>query len=133
MNLKIIQKIISLKRKKKKNKNEKIINKTLFDINFESYHSSLNFIEHLCDICSEMTKYNSDFQKKFLFNKLLEINKQLPFNVSLPFLRESTRNYIICHIPLSCVKIFRTKTSCPILLTFELIRIDEVNRAIKEK
>ena len=117
----------------KKNKNEKIINKTLFDINFESYHSSLNFIEHLCDICSEMTKYNSDFQKKFLFNKLLEINKQLPFNVYLPFLRESTRNYIICHIPLSGVKIFRTKTSCPILLTFELIRIDEVNRAIKEE
>ena len=52
-----------------------------------------------------MTKYNSDFQKKFLFNKLLEINKQLPFNVYLPFLRESTRNYIICHIPLSGVKI----------------------------
>ena len=105
----------------------------VLDINFESYHSSLNFIDHLCDICSELTKYNIDFQKIFLYNKLLEINKKLPCNVYLPFLRESTRNYIICHIPLSGVKIFRTKTRCPIMLTFELIRIDEVNRANQEE
>ena len=115
-----------------KNNKEKI-RKPVFDINFESYHSSLNFIDHLCDISSELTKYNIDFQKIFLFNKLLEINKKLPCNVYLPFLQESTRNYIICHIPLSGVKIFRTKTRCPIMLTFELIRIDEVNKANKEE
>ena len=109
------------------------IRRPVLDINFESYHSSLNFIDHLCDICSELTKYNIDFQKIFLYNKLLEINKKLPCNVYLPFLRESTRNYIICHIPLSGVKIFRTKTRCPIMLTFELIRIDEVNRANQEE
>ena len=105
----------------------------VFDVNFQSYHSSLNFIDHLCDICAELTKYNIDFQKIFLFNKLLEINKKLPCNVYLPFLHESTRNYLICHIPLSGVKIFRTKTRCPIMLTFELIRIDEVNRANQEE
>ena len=115
-----------------KNNKEKI-RKPVFDINFESYHSSLNFIDHLCDICSELTKYNANFQKIFLFNKLLEINKKLPCNVYLPFLQESTRNYIICHIPLSGVKIFRTKTRCPIMLTFELIRIDEVNKANQEE
>ena len=115
-----------------KNNKEKI-RRPLFDINFESYHSSLNFIDHLCDICSELTKYNNDFQKIFLFNKLLEMNKKLPCNVYLPFLQESTRNYIVCHIPLSGVKIFRTKTRCPIMLTFELIRIDEVNKANKEE
>ena len=109
------------------------IRRPLFDINFESYHSSLNFIDHLCDICSELSKYNIDFQKIFLFNKLLEMNKKLPCNVYLPFLHESTRNYIICHIPLSGVNIFRTKTRCPIMLTFELIRIDEVNNANKEE
>ena len=109
------------------------IRRPLFDINFESYHSSLNFIDHLCDICSELSKYNIDFQKIFLFNKLLEMNKKLPCNVYLPFLHESTRNYIICHIPLSGVNIFRTKTRCPIMLTFELIRIDEVNKANKEE
>ena len=119
-------------------KNDKIkktekIKRPVLDINFESYHSSLNFIDHLCDICSELTKYNLDFQKIFLFNKLLEVNKKLPCNVYLPFLHESTRNYIVCHIPLSGVKIFRTKTRCPIMLTFELIRIDEVNRANKEE
>ena len=113
-------------------KNEKI-RRPVLDINFESYHSSLNFIDHLCDICTELTKYNADFQKIFLFNKLLEVNKKLPCNVYLPFLHESTRNYIICHIPLSGVKIFRTKTRCPIMLTFELIRIDEVNKANKEE
>ena len=113
-------------------KNEKI-KRPVLDINFESYHSSLNFIDHLCDICTELTKYNADFQKIFLFNKLLEVNKKLPCNVYLPFLHESTRNYIICHIPLSGVKIFRTKTRCPIMLTFELIRIDEVNKANKEE
>ena len=80
-----------------------------------------------------MTKYNADFQKIFLFNKLLEINKKLSCNVYLHFLHESTRNYIVFHIPLSGVKIFRTKTRCPIMLTFELIRIDEVNRANKEE
>ena len=116
-----------------KNGKEIKIRKPLFDINFESYHSSLNFIDHLCDICSELSKYNIDFQKIFLFNKLLEMNKKLPCNVYLPFLHESTRNYIICHIPLSGVNIFRTKTRCPIMLTFELIRIDEVNNANKEE
>ena len=30
-------------------KNEKI-KRPVLDINFESYHSSLNFIDHLCDI-----------------------------------------------------------------------------------
>ena len=90
---------------------------------------SLNFIDHLCDICNELTKYENDLQRIYLYNKLLEINKKLPCNVYLPFLKESTRNYIICHIPLEGIKIFRTKTRCPIMLTFEMIRIDEVNKA----
>ena len=67
----------------------------------------------------------------FLYEQLLEINKKLPCNVYLPFLAESTRNYLICHIPLDGVKIFRTKTRCPIMLTFEMIRIDEINKDIK--
>ena len=119
------------------NNEEKIIKEKIrrpvLDINFESYHSSLNFIDHLCDVCDELTKYNIDFQKIFLYNKLLEINKKLPCNVYLPFLKESTRNYIICHIPLDSVKIFRTKTRCPIMLTFELIRINEVNKANEDE
>ena len=98
------------------------------DINFISYHSSLNFIEHLCDISNELPKHPIKEQKLYLYEELTKINKKLPCNVYLPFLKDSTRNYIICHIPLEEVKIFRTKTRCPIMLTFEIIRIDETNR-----
>ena len=98
------------------------------DINFISYHSSLNFIEHLCDISNELPKHPIKEQKLFLYEELTKINKKLPCNVYLPFLKDSTRNYLVCHIPLEEVKIFRTKTRCPIMLTFEMIRIDETNR-----
>ena len=107
------------------------IQKNPLDINFVSYHSSLNFIDHLCDISNELPKHPIDEQMLYLYEQLLEINKKLPCNVYLPFLAESTRNYLICHIPLDGVKIFRTKTRCPIMLTFEMIRIDEINKDIK--
>ena len=106
------------------------VQKTI-DINFFSYRSTLNFIEHLCDISNELPNFPIDEQKLYLYRKLLEINKQLPCNVYLPFLAESTRNYLICHIPLDGVKIFRTKTRCPIMLTFEMIRIEEINKENK--
>jgi len=107
------------------------IQKAPLDINFVSYHSTLNFIDHLCDISNELPKHPIEEQMLFLYEQLLEINKKLPCNVYLPFLEESTRNYLICHIPLEGVKIFRTKTRCPIMLTFEMIRIDEINKDIK--
>ena len=103
------------------------------DINFLSYNSTLNFIEHLCDISNDLPKYPVDEQMFFLYNQLNEINKKLPCNVYLPFLKDSARNYVVCHIPLDGVKIFRTKTRCPIMLTFEMIRIDEINKEIKKE
>jgi len=109
------------------------IKKTLLDINFVSYHSTLNFIDHLCDISNELPKHPIEEQMTFLYEQLVEINKKLPCNVYLPFLEDSTRNYLICHIPLDGVRIFRTKTRCPIMLTFELIRIDEINKGIKKE
>ena len=69
----------------------------------------------------------------FLYEKLAGINRKRPCNVYLPFLKDSTRNYFICHIPLSCARIFRTKTRCPLMLTFEIIRMDEINSEIKEE
>ena len=106
------------------------LDKKPLDINFISYHSTLNFIDHLCDISNDLPKYPIDEQQIFLYKKLKEINKKLPCNVYLPFLKDSTRNYLICHIPLEGVKIFRTKTRCPIMLTFEMIRMDEINKEI---
>ena len=98
------------------------------DINFSSYRSTLNFIDHLCDISNELPNHPIEEQKLYLYQQLLEINKKLPCNVYLPFLAESTRNYLVCHIPLEGVKIFRTKTRCPIMLTFEMIRFEEINK-----
>ena len=108
------------------------LDKKPLDINFISYHSTLNFIDHLCDISNDLPKYPIDEQQIFLYKKLTEVNKKLPCNVYLPFLKDSTRNYLICHIPLEGVKIFRTKTRCPIMLTFEMIRIDEINKEIMD-
>ena len=109
------------------------INKPIKDINFISSHSTLNFIEHLCDISNDLPNYPIEEQMLFLYKKLNEINKILPCNVYLPFLKDSTRNYLVCHIPLEGAKIFRTKTRCPLMLTFEIVRIDEINDELKEE
>ena len=109
------------------------VNKGITDINFISYHSTINFIEHLCDISNELPNHPIDEQMLFLYQKLRDINKKLPCNVYLPFLKDSTRNYLICHIPLDGARIFRTKTRCPLMLTFEMLRIDEINEEIKEE
>ena len=109
------------------------INKGISDINFISYHSTINFIEHLCDISNELPNHPIDEQMLFLYQRLRDINKKLPCNVYLPFLKDSTRNYLICHIPLDGARIFRTKTRCPLMLTFEMVRIDEIIEEIKEE
>ena len=100
------------------------------DLNYISYLSSINFIEHLCDISNDLANQPIEEQKIFLYKKLTEINKKLPCNVYLPFLNDSCRNYFICHIPLEGASIFRTKTRCPIMLTFELIRISDISAKI---
>ena len=80
-----------------------------------------------------MPNYPIEEQMLFLYKKLNEINKILPCNAYLPFLKDSTRNYLICHIPLEGARIFRTKTRCPLMLTFEMVRIDEINEELKEE
>ena len=109
------------------------IKNTVPDINFISYCSSINFIDHLSDVSNDLPKYPINQQMLFLYDKLLEINKKLPCNVYLPFLKDSCRNYFIVHIPLEGARIFRTKTRCPIMLTFEMIRIDEVVKKLEEE
>ena len=109
------------------------INKKIQDINFVSYHSTINFIEHLCDISNELPNYPIEEQMIFLYKKIRDVNKKLPCNVYLPFLKDATRNYLICHIPLEGARIFRTKTRCPLMLTFEMIRIDEINEENKDE
>ena len=109
------------------------INKTIKDVNFISYHSTINFIEHLCDISNDLPNYPIEEQMLYLYKKLNQINQILPCNTYLPFLKDSTRNYLIVHIPLEGARIFRTKTRCPLMLTFEIVRIDEINEVLKEE
>ena len=48
------------------------INKNILDINFISYHSTLNFIEQICDISNELPKHPMEEQMTFLYQNLFE-------------------------------------------------------------
>ena len=72
-------------------------------------------------------------QMAFLRKEIFEVNKLLPSNVYVPFLKDSVRNYIICHIPVTEMKIFRTKNRAPYMITVEVIRIDELINMLLRK
>ena len=97
------------------------------DLNFKSYISSINFIDYLCELSLKLSKKPIDQQMPFLYTKINQINKKLPMNVYIPFLHNSCRNYVVVHIPIEEIKIFRTKTRAPIMLCFEIVRMDEIN------
>ena len=96
------------------------------DKNLVSFLSSINFYDHLCNICEIMRISPIESQLKLLQSELCKINMLLPSNIYIPFLSEIVRNYVIVHIPVSEVRIFRTKTRAPYMITIELIRMDEL-------
>ena len=97
-----------------------------YDKNLASFLSEINFFDNLCNICEMIRETHIDNQLKLLQYEMSEINKLLPSNVYIPFLSETIRNYVIVHIPVSEVTIFRTKNRAPYMITIELIRIDEL-------
>ncbi len=102
------------------------------DVNLESFQSNLNFVTNLCDICERVGSVPNHEQMAFLRKEIHEINKLLPSNLYIPFLKDSIRNYIICHIPVTEMRIFRTKNRAPFMITVEAVRIDEIiNDVIK--
>ena len=105
--------------------NFETINRT-HDLNFISYYSSINFINHLCDLSNQLSKYSEDQQMNFLYEEINKINQKLPCNVYLPFMSNKCRHYFILHIPLDGIKIFRTKTRTPIMLTFEICLLKDI-------
>lgn len=96
------------------------------DINLSSFLSNINFVDHLCNICEILRHMQATEQNKTLVNELRKVNKILPANVYLPFLKDSIRNYVIAHIPLSEVKIFKTKNRAPYMVVLECFRLDEL-------
>ena len=107
------------------NKNDKNINK-IDDVNLLSFHSVISFIDDLCKIGRDLINEESNKYKEKITLELTKINKRLPANVYLPFLTNNTRNYIIIHIPVTELKVFKTKERVPFMLVFEMIRLDEI-------
>jgi len=66
-------------------------------------------------------------QHRTLLNELNKVNKNIPSNTYIPFLRDSIRNYVVCHIPISEAKIYKTKNRSPYMITLECIRLEEIN------
>ena len=106
-----------------------IINKNdnrIDDVNLLSFHSVISFIDDLCKIGRDLINKESNQYKEIITLEITKINKKLPANVYLPFLTNNTRNYIIIHIPVTELKVFKTKERVPFMLVFEMIRLDEI-------
>lgn len=118
---------VKIQLKEPNNAFDTFVSLDFLDINLTSFLSSINFIDILTDISERMGGILIDQQMKFLRHEMFKINNKIPANLYIPFLKKSIRNYIICHIPVTELRIFRTKNRAPFLITFEVIRIDELN------
>jgi hypothetical protein len=96
------------------------------DINLTSFLSNISFLDVLTSINERMKDIEKDLQMSWLRTEIDKVNRQLPSNTYIPFLKSSIRNYVVCHIPITELRIFRTKSRAPFLLTIEVIRIDEL-------
>jgi phosphatidylinositol 4-kinase len=103
-----------------------IINNKVDDVNLLSFHSVISFFDDLCQIGRDLIGKDSSKFKEIIIREITKINKNLPANVYLPFLTSNTRNYIIVHIPVTELKVFKTKERVPFMLVFEMIRLDEI-------
>ena len=103
------------------------------DVNLLSFHSVISFFDDLCKIGRDLKGKDSSEFKEIIVKEITKINKNLPANVYLPFLSNNTRNYIIVHIPVTELKIFKTKERVPFMLVFEMIRLDEILYLIEKE
>ena len=118
------------------NKKEDIYNDNeneIDDVNLLSFHSVISFFDDLCKIGRDLKGKDSSKFKEIIINEITKINKKLPANVYLPFLSNNTRNYIIVHIPVTELKIFKTKERVPFMLVFEMIRLNEILYEIEKE
>lgn len=100
------------------------------DINLKAFLSTLNFIDYLSNICKDAVAIPIEEQIIFIKREISHLNKELPANVYMPFLNNGVRNHIIVHMPISELRIFRTKTRVLYMTTVEMVRIDEITKYI---
>lgn len=98
------------------------------DARLKTFFSTVNLVDDLCNISEFITSLPEDMQLISLIEEIAKINYKLPANVYVPFSSESIRNYVIVHIPVSEIKIFKTKERAPYLITLECVRLEEISK-----
>ncbi len=96
------------------------------DVNLKAFLSTLNFVDSLCNICKDAVAIPTEEQIIFIKREISDLNKELPANVYIPFLNSKIRNHVVVHMPISELRIFRTKTRVLYMTTVEIVRIDEI-------
>lgn len=96
------------------------------DVNLKAFLSTMNFVESLCNICKDAVAIPIEEQIIFIKREISDLNKELPANVYIPFLNSNIRNHVVVHMPISELRIFRTKTRVLYMTTVEMVRIDEI-------
>ena len=96
------------------------------DLNLTSFLSTIDFVDHLCNLCEFIRGTNEAGRKELLLKELCKLNRNLPSNVYIPFTSGRIRNYLVCRIPLSETRIIKTKERSPFMITVELIKIEEL-------
>lgn len=97
-----------------------------YDVNLKAFLSTINYIDSLCNICKDAVAIPIEEQIIFIKREISDLNKELPANVYIPFLNNAIRNHLVAHMPISELRIFRTKTRVLYMTTVEMVRIDEI-------
>lgn len=93
----------------------------------DHYMSTMWFVQDLTDISIKLLK--AENKKERLIEALQDINRKLPAAVYLPFDKSYTRECAVLHIPISEVKVFKTKERAPFLICIEIYKpYDELQR-----
>ena len=88
------------------------------DSHYDHYMSTLWFLQELTDISIQLLRAPN--KKERLLEALSELNKKLPASAYIPFNKKFTRDCAVLHIPLSEVKVFKTKERAPFLICIEV-------------
>lgn len=90
------------------------------DNHYDHYMSTLWFWQELTDISINLLKAPN--KKERLIEALIELNKKLPAASYIPFDKAFTRECAVLHIPISEVKVFKTKERAPFLICVEIYK-----------
>ena len=96
------------------------------DINLSSFLSTINFYDHLSNLCDRIRYLSNDEDRQNeLVKELNKLNNDMPYNIYIPFSTSDIRNYMIGKLSIKDSKVFKTKERAPILITAECFRLEE--------